>query len=397
MTLNGRRVVLGVSGGIAAYKSCILARRLTEHGAAVDVVLTAAATEFVRPLTFEALTKRPVLTSLWERGRALSHIELAHDADLIVVAPATANLLARAAQGIADDLLTAILLAANVPILVAPGMNDEMFAHPATQANLTTLRERGWAVVGPAIGPLAEGPSERPGRMVEPEEILVHAERLLRAPQSALRDKRVLVTAGPTREHVDPVRVITNPSSGRMGYRLAEAAFARGAQVTLVSGPTSLPTPIGPDVVRVTTTAELCAAVERFLPQADVLVMAAAPADFRPRDRSDTKRPRSQGELTLTLEPTPDVLQATVAARRAGSVVVGFALEAGEGVARAREKLKQKQLDLVILNRVDEPGSGFEVDTNRITLITREAEQAAGLMAKHEAAELILDRVEDLL
>ncbi len=397
MNLNGRRVVLGVSGGIAAYKSCILARRLTESGAAVDVVLTAAATEFVRPLTFEALTKRPVLSSLWERGRALSHIELAQDADLIVLAPATAHLLARAAQGIADDLLSAILLASPSPVLVAPGMNDQMFAHPATQANLATLRGRGWVVVGPAIGPLAEGPSERPGRMVEPEAILVHAERMLGAPHSALRDKHVLVTAGPTREHVDPVRVITNPSSGRMGYRMAEAAFARGARVTLVSGPTGLTEPVGPEFVRVTSTEELRAAVEQTLPHADVLLMAAAPSDFRPAEPSTTKRPRAEGDLTLSLEATADVLASTIAARRPGSVMVGFALEVGEGASRAREKLEQKQLDLVVLNRVDEPESGFEVDTNRITLITRDAQQEADLMTKREAAEMILDHVEELL
>ena len=397
MNLNGRRVVLGVSGGIAAYKSCILARRLTESGATVDVVLTAAATEFVRPLTFEALTKRPVLSSLWERGRALSHIELAQDVDLIVLAPATANLLGRAAQGIADDLLSAILLASTSPILVAPGMNDEMFAHPATQANLATLRERGWVVVGPAIGPLAEGPSERPGRMVEPEEILAHAERMLGAPHSALRDKHVLVTAGPTREYLDPVRVITNPSSGRMGYRLAEAAFARGARVTLISGPTALNEPFGPELVRVTSTEELRAAVERTLPHADVLLMAAAPSDFRAAEPSATKRPRADGKLVLSLEPTADVLASTVAARRPGSVMVGFALEVGQGTSRARDKLEQKQLDLVVLNRVDQPESGFEVDTNRITLITRDAQQEADLMTKREAAELILDHVERLL
>ncbi|UCF40608.1 MAG: bifunctional phosphopantothenoylcysteine decarboxylase/phosphopantothenate--cysteine ligase CoaBC [Gemmatimonadota bacterium] len=397
MTLNGRRVVLGVSGGIAAYKSCILARRLTESGAAVDVVLTAAATEFVRPLTFEALTRRPVLSSLWERGRALSHVELARDAELIVLAPATANLLARAAQGIADDLLTAILLAAEVPVVAAPGMNDAMFAHPATQANLTTLRERGWLIVGPAVGALAEGPSDRPGRMAEPEAILVQAERLLRAAGSALRDRHVVVTAGPTREQLDPVRVITNPSSGRMGYRLAEAAYARGARVTLIAGPTTLEPPVGPDLVRITSTAELCAALEQSLPQADVLLMAAAPADFRPAERSDAKRPRADGPLTLSLEPTPDVLERTAAARRPGSVVVGFALEVGSGLTRAREKLDQKRLDLVVLNRVDEPGSGFEVDTNRITLITRDGHEESELMTKRAAAEVILDRVERLL
>ena len=246
MRFAGRHLVLGVSGGIACYKSCTLARRLTEAGAAVDVILTAAAAEFVRPVTFEALTGRPVLTSLWERDRALAHLGLAKQPDLIVLAPATANVLARAAMGMADDLLTAVLLARAGPVLCAPAMNDAMYAHPATLANTRALAARGWHFVGPDTGPLAEGPSERPGRMSEPEAILVAAERLL-AERGAgrLRGKTVLVTAGPTREHIDPVRVLTNPSSGRMGFALAEAAYARGAEVILVAGPTDLPLPPG--------------------------------------------------------------------------------------------------------------------------------------------------------
>ncbi|NIN11532.1 MAG: bifunctional phosphopantothenoylcysteine decarboxylase/phosphopantothenate--cysteine ligase CoaBC [Gemmatimonadales bacterium] len=397
MTLAGRRVVLGVSGGIASYKSCTIARRLTDAGVAVDVVLTASAAEFVRPVTFEALTRRPVLTSLWERGRALTHIDLARDPDLIVIAPATANLLARAAQGMADDLLTAILLAATVPVMVAPGMNDEMFAHPATQWNLSILRQRGWTIVGPAVGPLAEGPSERPGRMAEPEEIMVHIERLLRAPDSGLQGKRVLVTAGPTREHLDPVRVITNPSSGRMGYSIAEAAFARGADVVLVSGPTTLPPPTGAEMVHVTTTNDLLAAVEQQLPNADILVMAAAPADFRPIERNEEKRPRDAGQVQVTLEPTQDVLESTLNARREGSIAVGFALEVADGVRRARQKLERKCLDLVVLNQLAEPGSGFEAETNRITLITKTDTRELELMAKRQAAERVLDEVERLL
>ncbi|MBE0591505.1 MAG: bifunctional phosphopantothenoylcysteine decarboxylase/phosphopantothenate--cysteine ligase CoaBC, partial [Gemmatimonadales bacterium] len=297
MTLRGRRVVLGVSGGIACYKSCTLARRLTDLGAAVDVVLTAAATEFVRPLTFEALTKRPVLSSMWERSRALSHLGLAHSPDLIVLAPATANLLARAALGMADDLLTAVLLATRAPVLAAPGMNDDMYAHPATQANLQTLRRRGWDILGPAVGPLAEGPSDRPGRMVEPEEILAHAERLLLQRDSALSGRRVLVTAGPTREHLDAVRVVTNPSSGKMGFALAARAFARGADVMLISGPTTLTDPVGVGTVRIETTAELEAGVRRLMPDTDILVMAAAPADYRPVERAEGKPPRVSGGL----------------------------------------------------------------------------------------------------
>src|SRR5213593_926001 len=230
MPFAGRHLVLGVSGGIACYKSCTLARRLTEAGAAVDVILTAAAAEFVRPVTFEGLTGRPVLTSLWERGRALAHLGLAKQPDLVILAPATANLLARAAMGLADDVLTSLLLARTGPVLCAPAMNDAMYAHPATRTNLKTLAARGWHVLGPETGPLAEGPSDRPGRMSEPEAILAAAERLLlqRAPWQG---KSVIVTAGPTREHLDPVRVVTNPSSGRMGYALAAAAYARGAEV----------------------------------------------------------------------------------------------------------------------------------------------------------------------
>jgi len=253
MAFAGRHVVLGVSGGIACYKSCTLARRLTEDGAAVDVVLTAAAAEFVRPVTFEGLTGRPVLTSLWERDRALAHIALAKQPDLVILAPATANLLARAAMGLADDVLTALLLARTGPVLVAPAMNDAMYAHPATLANLKTLARRGWQFAGPDTGALAEGPSDRPGRMSEPEAILAVARRLLqqRAPWI---DRTVVVTAGPTREHLDPVRVVTNPSTGRMGYALAVAAYTRGAHVVLVTGPSDLPLPYGVTAHRVETT-----------------------------------------------------------------------------------------------------------------------------------------------
>ncbi|MBI4420313.1 MAG: bifunctional phosphopantothenoylcysteine decarboxylase/phosphopantothenate--cysteine ligase CoaBC, partial [Gemmatimonadetes bacterium] len=226
MSLAGRRVVLGVSGGIACYKSCTVARRLAEAGATVDVVLTPSAAEFVRPVAFEALTGRPALSSLWATGHALDHVHLAREAELLVIAPATANVLARAAQGIADDILTALLLARTGPVLAAPAMNDRMFAHPATQRNLALLVERGWVVVGPATGALAEGPSDLPGRMAEPEEIVAHVERLLRCRGSRLAGKKIVVTAGPTREPIDPVRVITNRSSGRMGYALAAAAFA---------------------------------------------------------------------------------------------------------------------------------------------------------------------------
>jgi phosphopantothenoylcysteine decarboxylase/phosphopantothenate--cysteine ligase len=397
MPFAGRHVVLGVSGGIASYKSCTVARRLTEDGATVDVVLTAAAAEFVRSLTFEALTGRPVLVSLWERGRALAHIALAKDPELVIVAPATANVLARAAMGVADDVLTAILLARRGPVLLAPAMNDAMYAHPATLHNIKTLGARGWQFVGPETGPLAEGPSDRPGRMSEPETILAAAARLLAGAGGRWAGKRVVVTAGPTREFLDPVRIITNPSSGRMGFALASAAAARGADVVLVAGPTELPLPPRIAVHRVETTDDMQRAVQALAGKADVLFMAAAPADYRPVERVPEKRPRS-GRLTLELEGTPDILASLE--RRPGCLVVGFALEAGgaDGVARARRKLQDKRLDFVVLNDALEPGAGFEVATNRVTILGRNGQAVElPLLPKDEVAERILDTVEQAL
>jgi len=402
MSFTDRHVVLGVSGGIACYKSCTLARRLTEAGATVDVVLTAGAAEFVRPLTFEALTGRPVLTSLWERGRALAHIDLAKDPDLVIVAPATGNILARAAMGMADDLLTALLLArADRLVLAAPAMNDAMYANPATTANIKTLTARGWHFVGPEIGALAEGPSERPGRMSEPETILAAAERLLGKPpqgnpKSKWSGKRVVVTAGPTREHLDPVRVLTNPSSGRMGYALAEAASSRGANVVLVTGPTELAPPPGLATKHVETTEEMQRAVQALVKDADALIMSAAPADYRPTQLADKKRPRANGPLTVELEATPDILTSLERPKR--MVVVGFALETGNGLAKARSKMQNKALDFVILNDALEPGAGFEVTTNRVTILGRNGKQVdLPLLPKRDVAERILDVVEEAL
>ncbi|HEY7481018.1 MAG TPA: bifunctional phosphopantothenoylcysteine decarboxylase/phosphopantothenate--cysteine ligase CoaBC [Gemmatimonadales bacterium] len=393
----GRRVVLGVSGGIACYKSCVLARRLTEAGARVDVVLTRSAVEFVGPVTFEALTGRPVLTSLWEPGRALAHVRLPQDADLVIVAPATADLLARVALGLADDVLTALLLARTAPLLVAPAMNDEMYARPETQANLQRLRASGVALVGPEIGALAEGPSERPGRMSEPETILAHAARLLRG-DGKLAGRRVVVTAGPTRESIDPVRVVTNRSSGRMGYRLAEVAWERGADVVLLSGPVMLPPPPGVLVKRVESTGDLEAAVRSELPAADVLVMAAAPADFRPSNPSTSKQSRVDGALAVPMEPTADILSGTRELRKAGSVIVGFALETGDALAKGRAKLERKDLDFIVVNDALEPGAGFEHETNRVAVLGRDGTpKIFPLQSKREVAEAILDAVEQAL
>lgn len=392
--LQGRHVVLGVSGGIACYKACVLARRFVEAGARVDTIMTAAAAEFIRPVTFEALTGRPVLTSLWDGGGALSHVRLGQEADLVVVAPATAHLLARLAQGLADDVLTATLLASRAPLLLAPAMNDAMYAAEATQANLAILHGRGAHLVGPGVGALAEGPSDQPGRMSEPEEIVAEAVRLL-ARGGVLAGQRVVVTAGPTREPIDPVRVVTNPSSGRMGYAIAAAAWRRGAEVTLVTGPTPLPIPYGVSAVRVVTTDQLAAALHGLLPETDVLVMAAAPADYAPTEPSAAKRPRLDGLLSVQLAPTPDVLLTTAARRKAGSTLVGFALETGDAVAKGRQKLERKGMDLCIVNDATESGAGFEVETNRVTILGRDGTaHALPLLPKSVVAEHILDAIE---
>jgi phosphopantothenoylcysteine decarboxylase/phosphopantothenate--cysteine ligase len=366
--LEGRRVLLGVSGGIASYKSCYLARALAERGAQVTTVMTRGAAEFIGPATFEALTHQPVLRSIWEPGHALDHVRLAQESELIIVAPATAHVIARAAQGLADDLLTTILVAATVPVLLAPAMNAAMFAHPATEANLATLRSRGVFMVGPDIGSLAEGPSEQPGRMSEPDVILAHATRLL-AGQGPLAGARVVITSGPTREAIDPIRFLSNRSSGRMGHRLAEVAWERGAELEEV--------------------------VRRELPDADVLIMAAAPADYRPTHPQAEKRARGTGEWSLALEPTSDILSTTRFARKEGSVVVGFALETGDAVAKGKAKLERKGLDFIVINDALEEGAGFDVDTNRVTILAKNGERwNLPLQSKRAVAAAILDRVE---
>lgn len=395
---SGRRVVLGVTGGIAAYKAVTVARELTLAGAAVDVVLSQGALEFVRPLTFEALTGRPAFSSLYPAGDPLLHIRLARDAQAVVIAPATANLLARAAAGMADDLLTATLLATEAPVVLCPAMNDRMYAHPATQSNLQRLKEIGYTIADPAVGPLAWGEGEGPGRMLEPEEILAHAGRALEG-RTPLAGRRVVVTAGPTREAIDPVRYIGNRSSGRMGYEIAAAAWRRGADVLLVSGPSHLTPPVGVELRKIESAEQMRAAVAEALPSADALVMAAAVADFRPSTSADQKIKKEAGVIPqIVLEPTADVLKATREARRPGSVIVGFALETTDAVENGRRKLEGKGLDLLVVNDATEPGAGFEVETNRVVLLQRgRDDEALPLMAKAEVADRILDRVEGLL
>ena len=394
----GRRVLLGVAGGIASYKSAWLARLLAKAGAEVDVVLTRAATEFIGAVTFEALTGRPVHTGLFDAGHALDHIKLARAAAAIVIAPATADLMARAATGQANDLLTACLLAAECPVLIVPAMNDRMWAHAQTQANAAHLQSLGYTLLAPDDGLLAAGEGSGPGRMPEPETIFAHAGRLLEG-ESPLRGRTVLVTAGPTREPLDPVRFLSNYSSGKMGVALAAAAWRRGAEVTLVAGPLAVPVPVGVAHIAVQSTTEMRNAVALRIGASDVVVMSAAPADYQPVSAAEGKLKKTGEFRVIELRETPDILVSTRDARRRGSVVVGFALETEDLIANARRKLEGKGLDMVVLNAANEPGSGFGVDTNRVTLLRRdraEPEQLP-LLDKHEVAEVILDRVEDLL
>jgi len=394
---DGRRVLLGVTGGIAAYKSATLARELTLAGAEVDVVLTRSAREFIGAVTFEALTGRPVHDQLVAAGHALDHIRLPRAAHVMVVAPATADFLARAAMGRADDLLTASLLAAgDVPVLVVPSMNDRMWAHPQVQRNVARLVEIGYHVLEPEVGPLAsreEGSG--PGRMPEPATIRAHIGRLLEQP-SSLRGKHVVVTAGPTREALDPVRYLSNHSTGKMGVALAAAAWRRGATVTLVAGPLDVEFPVGARVVSVESTQEMAVAVREALGSADALIMAAAPADFRTAEVSSEKIKKGAVAPSITFAFTTDILLSTRDARRPGCVVVGFALETEALEANARAKLARKELDLVVANRAAE-GAGFGYDTNQVTLIGRDGLAVElPLQSKTDVADAVLDRVAGL-
>ena len=391
---EGRRILLGVTGGIASYKSAWLARLLSQEGAAVDVVMTRSATEFIAPLTFEALTGRPVHTALIAAGHALDHIKLASAADAVVVAPATADFCARAAHGQADDLLTAILLATEARVLLVPAMNDRMWAHPQTRRNAAHLREIGYMVLDPEVGALAAGEGSGEGRMPEPETIVAHVARLL--DDASFRGRRVVVTAGPTREVVDPVRVLSNRSSGRMGVALASAAWRRGADVTLIAGPLEIAPPVGPTLVRVESTEEMATAVRAAASDADVLIMAAAPADFRAAAPAAAKIKKGNESQSIELAPTTDILLESAPRMRAGSIRVGFALETDDGLANARKKLEAKSLDFIVLNDALEPGAGVGGETNRVTILARDgSDEEIPLMLKCEVADIILDRVLD--
>ena len=393
-----RRVLLGVTGGIASYKSAWLARLLGKAGAEVDVVLTAAASEFIGRVTFEALTGRAVHTGLFDPGRALDHIKLAREAHAVVIAPATADFIARAATGQAGDLLGAILLATTAPVLIVPAMNDAMWAHRQTTENVRHLTEKlGYHVLPPEEGVLAAGEGSGPGRMPEPETIFAHVGRLLES-DSPLRGKRVVVTAGPTREAIDPVRYLSNRSSGKMGVAIAAAAWRRRADVVLVAGPLSVPPPVGVMLREVETTDEMAKAVAAELPNAAALIMAAAPADFRAAAPATSKIKKKSAPESIMLAPTPDILASTRGVRAKNAVVVGFALETDDALRGGREKLEAKALDIVVVNNAREQGAGFGVDTNRVTLLGPNGrEEALPLLSKDAVADEILDRVETLL
>ena len=393
--LKDKHIVLGVSGGIAAYKACDLVSRLKKRGAQVRVVLTEHACAFVPPLTFETLSGNPAYTDAFDRKFEIEHIALAKWADVLVLAPATANILAKMAAGIADDLLSTTLLAVTAPVLVAPAMNTAMWKHPATQANVQTLCVRGVTMVGPESGKLACG-DEDVGRMSEPAQIVEALDAML-DPVRDLEGRRVLVTAGPTVERIDPVRYITNRSTGKMGYAIAEAAAARGAQVTLVSGPVQLPTPRGVERVDVESSDQLCAAILARADAADAVIQAAAPADFTPESVADRKIKKTGDGMTLRLRPTTDIAAALGTRKRPGQVLVAFAAETNDLVENARGKLARKNADLVVANDVTRPGAGFGTDTNIVTLVTADAADELPCLSKRQVADAILDRVRALL
>lgn len=388
------RIVMGVTGGIAAYKACEVVSRLKKLGHEVDVIMTENATRLVAPLTFETLSKRPVCVDTFTRTESwdVKHISLAQKAELFLVAPATANLMAKLACGIADDMLTTTLLATKAPILLAPAMNTGMWTAVATQANLRTLQARGVHFVGPENGFLACGDTGA-GRMSEPVQIVEAVEKLLH-PRRDLEGLRVLVTAGPTLERIDPVRFLTNDSSGKMGYAIAAAAQARGASVTLVSGPVHLTAPAGVSVVPVVSTQNLYDAMMAHCASQDVIIQAAAPADYRPAVTAPEKLKKQDGQpFVLTLVENPDVAKAVGEQKKPGQILVGFAAETEHLLENAQKKLDKKHLDMIVANDVTQTGAGFGVDTNIVTLVTHQGMESLPLLSKAEVADRILDQV----
>ncbi|NQF14076.1 bifunctional phosphopantothenoylcysteine decarboxylase/phosphopantothenate--cysteine ligase CoaBC [Brevibacillus sp. HB1.3] len=400
-SLTGKRIVLGVSGGIAAYKAAALTSKLTQAGALVHVILTESALQFIQPLTFQALSHLPVYTDTFTEPdpHVISHIELADRADLVLIAPATANVIGKMANGIADDMLTTTVLATKAPVMVAPAMNVNMYNHPAVIANMDKLTAYGYRFVEPGVGLLACGWIGK-GRLAEPEEIVEAVRQWFASDETRqtirvkdLQDKHVLITAGPTREKIDPVRYITNHASGKMGYAIAEAARDRGAKVTLVSGPTTLARPDGVEFIAVESVQEMFDAVMEQLPHCDIVVKSAAVSDYRPKHVAEHKLKKGDGPLDLVLEKAPDILK-TIGERKTKQFVVGFAAETQNVLQHAQSKLERKNLDMIVANNVLLEGAGMGSDTNIVTLLTRGGEQLAlDKLSKRAVADKLFDAV----
>ena len=397
MMLTNKTVLLGVTGGIAAYKAAYLASALVKLHANVEVIMTEHATRFIAPLTFEQLTGRRCMVDTFDRNfsHQVEHIALADRTDLVLIAPATANVCAKLAHGLADDMLTTTVLACTCPKLIAPAMNTHMFENPVTQDNLDILRRYGWEVIAPGSGHLACG-AVGPGRMPEPQELVEHILRSIALPHD-LNGKQVLVTAGPTQEALDPVRYLTNHSTGKMGYAIAKMAMLRGAQVTLVSGPTSLPRPPFVEVVDVVSAQDMFEAVSQRQEQSDLIFKAAAVADYTPTGYSDDKIKKKDSDLSIPLQRTRDILQYLGDHRREGQVICGFSMETRDMVENSTAKLEKKHVDMICANNLKVAGAGFGTDTNVITLITRDGITELPLMSKEEAAGRIIDQALKLL
>jgi len=392
--LANKMVVLGITGGIAAYKAADLASKLTQAEATVKVIMTRSATEFVTPLTLRSITGNTVSTGMFDPNAepGITHITLADTADAVVIAPATANIIAKLAAGIADDMLTCVVLATRAPVIIAPAMHTNMFQNPVTQENLAKLKSRGFTIIEPEHGRLASGATGI-GRLAEVGKIMGTTQQVL-GRSGDLADKRIIVTAGGTQEAIDPVRYIGNRSSGKMGYALAEAARDRGAEVSLITAPTSLPEPAGMEVIHIESTAQMKEAVDKACAQADVLIMAAAPADYQPRSTASQKIKKGAASLTLELVKAPDILSEV----KGTLLKVGFSAETEDLIENARQKLQGKNLDLMVANDVTAAGSGFAVDTNKVTLIDKQGNtEDLPLLTKREVADKVLDRVVGML
>ena len=392
--LSNKTIVLGITGSIAAYKAAEIASQLTQAGAKVNVILTEEAVQFISPVTFRAITGRPVVTEMFDLASEFSieHVSLAKAADIVVIAPATANIIAKLAAGIADDMLCCTVLATKAPVVIAPAMETNMYNNPVTQDNLHKLKVRNFVIIGPTTGWLASG-KKGLGRLADINDIIGGIRQVLER-SGDLAAKHIVVTAGGTQEPIDPVRYISNRSSGKMGYALAEAARDRGAKVTLVTAPASLPEPVGVNVVKVSTAKEMNRAVEKATRQADALVMAAAVADYRPTKAAKDKIKKGEAGLTLKLECTPDILGSV----KGNFIKVGFAAESSNLVENAKQKLKKKGLDVIVANDITASDSGFGADTNRVTIIDRTGKiDNLPLLTKREVAERVLDRLVEFL